>query len=476
MSTTINSPKKSESKESRALYLGSHTPNDLFNRYITVEEMKKHPEITPAIRGDRKIKLDVLSLQKVRLINLKGIQNQNKKEFASKLNSFHKIFFNSFKRNNLSKNQIKLLSKDNKDFSKKYKNSSKNNAKNRFKEIKFEYEKRNYYVSPLDGNKNLFDGNILLSNKEALKNYILYGFGSSKSENKSLAFLHKINKQLGDKTSEKELKKIYYNLDFIDSEKDKVKSDKQKEIEKTQNDIVNTKETINSMDQMKYFFDLDNKKYLDFLKNGNSRRSSAKVSTRVNSALNYFENIKYQYKNEIKQKDNDNFLENQENQINIRKNKGRNKSHMADIASLITEINDKNKIENRRYSLFYVKKVDNDSSKSNLENLYNNISTKENLLNYQKDINAYLKNRKYDLSSKVNPRDVCKNFEKTRKKICQTEILKKDIQLRKKINGNVPFALRINDNNIKSKENIDNIEDKIIKIYCNINNPRKKEE
>ena len=412
----------------------------------------------------------------MRLINLKDIQNQNKKKFASELNSFHKIFFNSFKRNNLSKNQIKLLSKDNKDFSKKYNNSSKNNAKNRFKEIKFEYEKRNYYVSPLDGNKNLFDGNILLSNKEALKNYFLYGNGSLKSENKSLAFLHKINKHLGDKTSEKELKKIYFYLDLFDTEKDKVKSDKQKEIEKTQNDIVNTKEAINSMDEMKYFFDLDNKKYLDFLKNGNSRRSSAKVSTRVNSALNYFENVKYQYNNEIKQKDIDNFLENPENQITIRKNKGRNKSHMADIASLITEINDKNKIENRKYSKFYVKTVDNDSSKSPLENLYNNISTKENLLNYQQDINAYLKNRKYELSPKVNPSDICKNFEKTRKKICQTEILKKDIQLRKQINGNVPFALRINDNNIKIEKNIDNIEDKIIKIYCNINNPRRKEE
>ena len=71
---------------------------------------------------------------------------------------------------------------------------------------------------------------------------------------------------------------------------------------------------------------------------------------------------------------------------------------------------------------------------------------------------------------------MCKNFEKTREKICQTEVLKKDIQLRKQIDGNLRFALRIKDNNIKSKEKINNIEDKMIKLYCNINNPRKKEE
>ena len=58
MSTTFNSPKKSESKQSKALYLGSYTPKDLFKRYITVDEMKKQPEITPAIRGDKIIKLD----------------------------------------------------------------------------------------------------------------------------------------------------------------------------------------------------------------------------------------------------------------------------------------------------------------------------------------------------------------------------------------------------------------------------------
>ena len=89
------------------------------------------------------------------------------------------------------------------------------------------------------------------------------------------------------------------NLDLINLGKDKIKNDKKKEIEKTQNDIVNTKETINSIDEFNYFFDKDNQNYLNFLKNGNSRGSSAKISTRVNSALNYFENVKCQYNNEI---------------------------------------------------------------------------------------------------------------------------------------------------------------------------------
>ena len=470
MSININSPKKSKLKLNKALHLGNYTPNDLFRRYITIDEMKNHPEINPAIRGDKKIRLDVLSRQKQGIINIKGVQNQNKINFVSKLNSFHKIFFNSFKNNNYSKNELYNLNNENKEFLKKYKNSNKNNSENKFNEIKLEYEKKNYFLSPFEGNKNLFNGNILLSNKEELKNYILYDLGTSQSNNKSLSFLHKINKNLGDKTSEKELKKLNLNLDLINLGKDKIKNDKKKEIEKTQNDIVNTKETINSIDEFNYFFDKDNKNYLNFLKNGNSRGSSAKISTRVNSALNYFENVKCQYNNEIMKKEKD-----LENKVIKTKNKGRNIRNLDEIRNLITE-NNENPIGKKKYSKIYIKTDDNDSSKSPLEKLYDKISTKDNILNYQQDIKTYLKNKKYDLSSKINPINICKNFEKTKEKLCQSEFLKQDMQLRKQIGGNISHAEKIINNNLKKKEKINNIEDTIIKIYCNINNPRKKEE
>ena len=477
MSSNINSPKKSDLLKSKELYIGKYSPKEIYSKYLTVEKIKRNPEVIPALRGDKKINLTILSKQKPKFINIKSIQNinQNKIKFASRLNSFHKIFFNCNKNNKNSINEINLIKKENKDFSIKYKNSNKNNVQDNFSDIKLEYEKKNINIKGFEGKKNLFNGHILLSNKEELKNLILYDLGTRESNYKSLSFLHKINKKLGDKTSEKEIKKINLKLDLVSLSEDKIKNDKQKEIEKNINDIINVKETINSMDEIKYFFDIDNKKYLEFLKNG-SRGSSAKVSTRVNSAINYFENVKNQYtisqindetnKNQINKNNNYNSLINNMKKINYIKlqKKGRNK----------TKINKNNKYPTN----LYINTVGsgNELSKSPLENLYDNISTEENLLNCQPEIQNYLKNRNFDLTVKIDPSSICNNFEKTRGRICNSEFLKQDMNLRKQINGNIVLAEKVKNNDIKSKIKINNIENKIIKIFCNINNPRKKEE
>ena len=488
MSNIVHTPTKSELKESRELYIARYSPKEIFNKYLTVEEMKRHPEVTTAVKGDRKIKLDILSRQKPKLINIKGIYNHNKSKLASRLNTFHKIFFDNYKNNKISKDQINNLRQENKDFSVKYKNSNKGDIEGKFNDIKSEYEKKNYYVSPLEGKKNIFNGNILLSNKEELKNYILYDLGTSQSNIKSLSFLHKINTNLGDKTSEKEYKKINQNLNMNSLGNDKIKSEQQKEIEKTQNDIINVKDTINSIDEINYFFEMDNRKYLESLKNGSSRGSSAKISTRVNSAFNKIENVKIQYNNDYIKKDNINkqninkgnsleISKNNKNKMKLRK-KGRNKRRMEKISNLISENRDiYNGIRENNNSNKYIKTLDNnDLLKSPLEKLYDKISTKENLLNYQSDINKYLSKRKYDISIKINPRAICNNFEKTRQKICQSEFLKQDLYLRKQISGNISHAEKVNNKDLKNKKNINHIEDKIIKIYCDINNPRKKEE
>ena len=470
---------KTEVNENTNISRRRYSPNEIFKKYIKVEEIKKHPEITPAIRGDKKVKLDILSVQKPRVISLKGIRNQNKVKFATRLNSFHKLFFDYYKNNKNSKDEINTLSQENKYFSKNYKNS--NNAKEIFNDIKNEYEKRNYYVSSLEGKKNLFNGNILLSNKEELKNYILYDLGTPLSNIKALSFLHKINKRLGDKTSEKELTKINNNLDKIALGKDKIGKNPKKEIQKTQNDINNVKETINSMDEINNFFDMDNKHYLEMLNNDPSRGSSAKISTRVNSAFNCFENVKYQAN--INPVDNtltlkDNSLPNINNKNEIRKikklkKKSKFKSRMDKINDITIEQNINTRKTPNKYSSKYTKTIDNDLIKSPLEKLYEHISTKDNLLNYQHDIKTYLKNRKFDTSVKVNPACICNNFEKTREKVCQSDFLKQDMYLRKQIEGNISNAEQNNSNDMKAKDKINKIEDKIIKLYCDINNPRK---
>ena len=475
MSSSTNRNLKTELSENK--YVEKHTLNDLYNSYLTMEEIKRHPEITPAIKGDKKFRLDILSNQKPKIISVKGIQNESKIKFATRLNAFHKIFFDYSKNQKNALNEIHSLSKENKVFIKKYKNANKNDDKEKFSDIKSEYEKRNYYVPPLEGKKNLFNGNILLSNKEELQNYILYDLGSHISNSKSLSFLHKINKKLGDKSSEKALKMINVAIDPSSFSKDKIKKNRIKEIHKEQNDIMNIQETINSLDDIDYFFDIDNKQYLESLKCQDSRGSSAKISTRVNSAINRIENVKIKTNvnplNKMTDNGNDNKLKRKIKFISrisrkSRKSKFNDDSEKRNNDLGIRQFNTEKK---------YTKTIDNnDILKSPLERLYDKISTKENLLNYQPEIKDYLENRKYDISIKINPSLICNNFEKTREKVCQSDTFKQDLHLRKQLDDYTTNIDKINNNDLKTKDKINNVEDKMIKLFCDINNPRKKPE
>ena len=477
---SYNSPIKTESKENG--YIEKISLNELYNSYLTAEELKRHPEITPAIKGDKKFRLDILSNKKPKIISIKGSKNENKVKFANRLNSFHKIFFNYYKNNKNSLEHIRSLSKENRDFIKKYKKTNKKDNNDKFNDIKEEYEKRNYYVPPLDEKKNIFNGNILLSNNEELKNYILYDLGNRLSNSKSLSFLHKVNRKLGDKTSEKALRAINESINIESFGKDKIVKDQMKEIEKAQNDIINIKETINSIDEIDYFFDINNKQYLSELRNKDSRGNSAKFSTRVNSPTNRIENVKYQ--GDVNPMNNP-LNRHGKFKVNSSKNllkddkfkkKGINKNKIYKL------FNDENAGNNERknyrnYIGNNAKTIENEINKLNLERLYDRISTKENLLNYQHDIKDYLKNKKYDLTIKTNPSAICNNFEITREKVCQSEFLKQDMHLRKQMGDNsIENIEKMNYNDFITKNKVNNIEDKIIKLYCDIDNPRKKPE
>ena len=475
MSSSTNRNLKSELSENK--YVEKHTLNDLYNSYLTMEEIKRHPEITPAIKGDKKFRLDILSNQKPKIISVKGIQNESKIKFATRLNAFHKIFFDYSKNQKNSLKEIRSLSKENKVFIKKYKNANKKDDKEKFSDIKSEYEKRNYYVPPLEEKKNLFNGNILLSNKEELQNYILYDLGSHISNSKSLSFLHKINKKLGDKSSEKALKMINVSIDPSSFSKDKIKKNRIKEIHKEQNDIMNIQETINSLDDIDYFFDIDNKQYLESLKCQDSRGSSAKISTRVNSAINRIENVKIKTNvnplNKMTDNGNDNKLKRKIKFISRISRKSRKSKFNDDSEKRNNDVG----IRQFNTEKKYTKTIDNnDILKSPLERLYDKISTKENLLNYQPEIKDYLENRKYVISIKINPSLICNNFEKTREKVCQSDTFKQDLHLRKQLDDYTTNIDKINNNDLKTKDKINNVEDKMIKLFCDINNPRKKPE
>ena len=438
--------------------IGKYSAKNIFKSYITIDELKRHPEIYPSLKRDKKLILDVLSQNKPKIINIKGIQNENKSKLVSRLNSFYKVFFNYYKRQKNSSEDTNILSQENKDFLKKYKKANKSNEINKnqynLNEIKEQYKKNNYYVTDFDDDKkNLFNGNILLSNKKDLKNYILYDLGSPISNDKSISFLHKINKKLGDKTSDKALNLLYGKLDMKKYNKDKIERDNEKDILETKKDIMTLEEAIESMDKFDKFYKLENKnndintiKY--DLKN---RKSSPNISTRFSSA-----NVKKESKIALKKKN------------NIGSARKKRSEQLKP-----SMINIENNFNKNKFIKQQIKTMGN--SDNALENLYDKISTKENLLIYQPDIKEYLENKKFDVSIKLTPSIVCNNFEKTREKICTSDFLKNNIQLRKQM-GNIESKVEeINNNDIKAINKMNNIEDKMIKLFCDINNPKPKE-
>ena len=473
MSLLFNKRLKTEIEDHK--FKGKYSLKDIFRSYLTIEELRRHPEITPAVQGDKKLTLDILSHKKPKIIKSKGIRNEKRIKFASNLNSFHKIFFDYYKDQRKSNDIIYALSQENRLFIKKYKqtNLNKKSYKEKFNDIKLGYQKMDYYVPSLEGKKNLFNGNILLANNQELKDYISNDLGNHLSNSKSLSFLHKINLKLGDKTSEKKLEQINRHIDMALINKDKIEKDKLKEIKKDQIDIDNIRGTINSIDDIDYFFDSDNKQYLEILKNQESVENSLKLTTRVNSANNCFENVKVQ--------NNLNTIENVElshRQLKNKQNSTNDLNKRYNIKQLGEKLNRINSVCERKVNNIYLEnnnKMDDihDVNKSPLEKLYDEISTKKNLMNYQPKIKEYLQSKNYDLSHKINISSVCNNLEKARLKINDSKNLIKDMQLRKQLRSVASNIDKIKNKDINMKIKMNNVEDKIIKLFCNINNPKK---
>jgi hypothetical protein len=473
MSLLFNKRLKTEIEDHK--FKGKYSLKDIFRSYLTIEELRRHPEITPAVKGDKKLTLDILSKKKPKIIKSKGIRNERKIKFASYLNSFHKIFFDYYKDQRKSNDIIYSLSQENKQFIKKYKktNLNKKSYKEKFNDIKLGYQKMNYYVPSLEDKKNLFNGNILLSNNQELKDYISNDLGNHLSNSKSLSFLHKINLKLGDKTSEKKLEQINRHIDMALINKDKIEKDKLKEIKKDQIDIDNIRGTINSIDDIDYFFDTNNKQYLEILRSQESVENSLKLTTRVNSANNCFENVKVQ--------NNLNTIENvklSDRQLMNKQKSTNDFNKNFNIKQLGVKLNRINSVCEEKMSNIYLEKynkmdVIQDVNKSPLEKLYDEISTKKNVMSYQPKIKEYLQSKNYDLSHKINISSVCNNLEKARLKINDSKNLIKDMQLRKQLSSVASNIDKIKNKDVNMKIKMNNVEDKIIKLFCNINNPKK---
>ena len=507
----------------------------IIESYGSLSERKKYPEVSLALKNDKKIRFGLLSKLKPKLIDTKGIHNENKLKLINRINSFRKIYFENYHNQGFSMKEIRALKKENNFFSKNYKimkEKSGENKKQYFKEIKEEYEKKNYYVPSLFGyKKNIFNGNILLYNDNELQNFILYDIGTKKSNKKSLFFLEKIQNEIINRRNVKEGKPkfIIYKNPLLEhkSHFDKIIRDKKKEIKKSKSEIKKIRNTINLIDEIDFFFNSDNKQYLNMLKYEDSRESSAKISTRVNSPIGLFENIKfcnnlnlYSYRNNILENintENTNVTNNINNITEIVNSPLKNdKIHILDLSDCkngepITERNISNnmyldiiKRNKKREPKNYSNSVENnnninidnkkkiriktriitrknkDNFKTTLERLYERITKKgnNNLMKFNNQINKYINSHKnkfsfsFDGIKDITTYNLSNKIDNVRQKICNRNYIKDDVYLRRNNGGTMESIDKLNKQDINIKENMTKIEDKMIKIYCDLNNPK----
>ena len=273
---------------------------DKIRSYMSLREINENPVLAQALTQDKRIMISLLTPKNTKIISIKGLKSDKKRHLFENINTVRKSYFNYFKNYNNSMDQITNISKENASFIKKYHEiEEKTGIKNRdkFEEIKKAYEKKNYNLPTIEGNKNLFGGSLLLSNNETdLKKYIMYGVGSQNSNLKSISYLNKVNQDINEKT-QREGKKTKLPLGIIKSHLNrrggvdvpspfyayyKISNDNIKEIIDNQNEINNLKSIMDVIPEIDYFFEADTKKYLDSLKYFDSRKSSANFSTGAN--------------------------------------------------------------------------------------------------------------------------------------------------------------------------------------------------
>ena len=495
----------------------------LIESYVSLSERKNHPEISSAIKSDKKLRFGLLSKLKPKLTDTKGIHNESKLKLINRINSFRKIYFDYYRNHGFSLKEIKALKKENNFFSKNYKKMKEKNNENKkqyFAELKEEYEKNNYYVPAFIGNKkNLFKGNILLSNDKELENFILYNFASNKSNMKSLSFLEKIQNEVINRRNIKEGRPVFvlsnnpiytpkYNFD-------KIMRDQKREIKKSKSEIKKVKNTISLIDDIDFFFNSDNRQYLNKLKYEDTRESSTKISTRVNSAMGIFENNQFDYINKISNliksnnsnnKKIENFYSENTNSTN---NANTTESNIIPLKidksvpilsdfKNIEPYTERNKnIKNGNLKKFIIKKntleknensgkiklkMRINSKKYNKENilskLYEKINKNEKInslkLNNQlkKYIKSYKKSFSFEAEKDINSYNISNKVDNIRQSFNENISIKNDIYLRKISGSSLDKINNINKRDIKLKENINNIEDKMIKIYCDLDNPK----
>ena len=495
----ISIPKKLLKKSNSVTSMKTNnTIYDKIRSYMTLREINENPIIASALTQDKKIIFSLLTQNKSKIISIKGIKNEKKQHLVEQINKFRKSYFNYFKNYKYSMDEITNLQKENSYFIKRYHEIEEKSGikkQDKFEEIKKAYEKKNYNLPTIEGNKNLFGGSLLLSNNETdLKKYIIYGVGSENSNKKSISYLNKVNDDINEK-AQREGKKTKLIFGYIKPGNNKGAVivpppfysyyNNAKEILDYQSEINNLKNCIDSIPEIDYFFGSDNKKYLDSLKFFDSRKSSANFSTGA-----YLERTSANMNSSFcSRKDFNNSKTNTSNLKNISRitynpdsiEKNRNNKINCNPNTMISfsdkQNNDiKNITQNKIPTLTPILKKPKKKKRlsvaktyknyrKTLETLYSQVSKSFDTNIFHKNIEKYLKFRQYDIVPKLAPYYLCHNIEKNRTQICKGKAMKKLIDLRQNLGDNQSNIEQLNRNEVSTIKNMNEMEDKMIKVF-----------
>ena len=421
----------------------SPTDIDRLKAHISADEINSTPILKNLLNKNRRIKYSSLTNLKPHLTpinDIKEIKDKNEIKLINNIDSFRQIFYEYNKNQKVPRNNEPKVYRGNKNynFSKIY-NSIKNveslGEKEMLEEIKEIYKNNNISLPSIDNtDKNLFSNNLLLTKENNIKNTIMFKLSSDKSNEKSMSYLKKIQKNINNKILGKQnhfLPKMqnrynrYYKNTYIFKNIGTTKN-KRESIPKSIKDINNIKETINTIDDLDYFFESNNQQYLNYLKNP----KNSKMSTRVNSALyekpvtniyndiNIYKLSKNKIKSLDKNKENkssfvpndkiDNKVVVAENNINIYDYKSiKNNINILNKNNSMDNItnNNNNKISN----LLKIKKINlndkRDGSQSSKKKVKINLQKNEQLVPIKKILikkKVKNNNQKLDLSDKFN--------------------------------------------------------------------------
>ena len=186
----------------------SPTDIDRLKAHISADEINSTPILKNLLNKNRRIKYSSLTNLKPHLTpinDIKEIKDKNEIKLINNIDSFRQIFYEYNKNQKVPRNNEPKVYRGNKNynFSKIYKSIKKVESlgeKEMLEEIKEIYKNNNISLPSIDNSdKNLFSNNLLLTKENNIKNTIMFKLSSDKSNEKSMSYLKKIQKNINNK-------------------------------------------------------------------------------------------------------------------------------------------------------------------------------------------------------------------------------------------------------------------------------------